>query len=178
MASAIVDFPDPDSPTRPYESSWPMVNDTPRMASRFLPRTRNASLKSLTSRTGAWSVTGFKTVMADDPPAMCPLGWCRLFGAKSFAHLGAARETQRPHSGQTETRRWPGRQRAWETRRTVLSQLIRPEFGARRLTAPRYSCGYLSKESASPSETRWTPTTRLAIASAGKIAGHQMPPVM
>ena len=39
-ASATVDLPEPDSPTRPYDSRLPIWNDTFLMAGRFWPRTR------------------------------------------------------------------------------------------------------------------------------------------
>ena len=47
IANAAVVFPQPDSPTSPYDSPWPIAKDTPRRTRRSTPRTRVRDLQVL-----------------------------------------------------------------------------------------------------------------------------------
>ncbi len=40
IVNAAVVFPQPDSPTRPYDSPLPIVIESPRSTGRSMPRTR------------------------------------------------------------------------------------------------------------------------------------------
>ncbi len=56
-ASATVDLPDPDSPTRPYDSRRPIWNETSRSARRSSPRTRWVTSRCSTCSVGVRSST-------------------------------------------------------------------------------------------------------------------------
>ena len=51
-ANAAVDFPQPDSPTRPYASPGAIENETPRKTWRSMPRTVYATSRPRSSSVG------------------------------------------------------------------------------------------------------------------------------
>ena len=53
IAFAVIDFPEPDSPTSPMVSPWPIVRSMPDSTRRYSPPTGRSSVRPSISRTGA-----------------------------------------------------------------------------------------------------------------------------